>query len=371
MPLSQTTSAAHSRFRRAPQFWEKRGPLSLLLWPLSYLYGLVLRIRNLVGDIAWGRQASFPVPIIIVGNIRVGGTGKTPIVIALAEQLAQHGWKPGIISRGYGSQTQATPVSVNSQSDPTLVGDEPVLMATRTHNRFPIWVHPQRKRTINALLEHSPAVNVIISDDGLQHSGLSRWTAREGGRDIELVVRDARGEGNGFLLPAGPLRESAQRDRDATVMTGSNTEQLAKALDYEGYFLGRRAFMARTSMGTPYQLCDHSRTQTLADIARQYSAGNLVAVAALGNPQRFFSELQQHGLPVKGIPLADHATYTPAFFTGLHAACILITEKDAVKCAGIDDERIWVVPQHVTLSAAFVEWIESILHRPNPRGYTL
>jgi tetraacyldisaccharide 4'-kinase len=189
-----------SFFRKAPKFWERRGPTSLILWPFSWLYGLILRARKLVLDTGLIKQKPAPVPVIIVGNIRVGGTGKTPIVIALAERLQQLGWNPGIISRGYGPSSQLTPLQVRSDSDPALVGDEPVLIAKRTHNQFPIWVFPKRQQSIRALLKQSPNVNVIISDDGLQHTGLARWPAREGGRDIEFVVRDGRGEGNRFLL---------------------------------------------------------------------------------------------------------------------------------------------------------------------------
>ncbi|NQW69360.1 MAG: tetraacyldisaccharide 4'-kinase, partial [Betaproteobacteria bacterium] len=153
-----------SFFRKAPQFWERRGPTSIALWPLSWIYGLVLRIRNLIQDLGIGKQKAEPVPIIIVGNIRVGGTGKTPIVIALAECLSQLGCKPGIISRAYGSQALTTPQQVSSDSDPTLVGDEPVLIAKRTDDQFPIWVFPKRSLSIRALLKYSPEVNVIISD---------------------------------------------------------------------------------------------------------------------------------------------------------------------------------------------------------------
>jgi tetraacyldisaccharide 4'-kinase len=231
--------------RKAPKFWERRGPTSLLLWPLSWLYGLVVRMRKLILDTGLVKQKPAPVPVIIVGNIRVGGTGKTPIVIALAERLQQLGWRPGIISRGYGSSSQTAPLQVHGNSDPALVGDEPVLIAKRTHDQFPIWVFPKRQRTIGALLKHSPNVNVIISDDGLQHSGLARWPAREGGRDIEFVVRDGRGEGNRFLLPAGPLREPATRERDATLFTGKTKDIETKLGPQDEYFLGHRTWRQR------------------------------------------------------------------------------------------------------------------------------
>ena len=355
-------------FRKAPTFWERRGPTSLLLWPLSWVYGLVLRIRKLISDLRIFNTKPIAVPVIIVGNIRVGGTGKTPIVIALAQKLTELGWKPGIISRGYGAQASKLPTSVTGDSDPSIVGDEPVLIAQRTDNQFPIWVYPKRKETIAALLKHHPEVNVIISDDGLQHAGLSRWPAREGGRDIELVVRDGRGEGNRFLLPAGPLREPAGRDRDATLMTANSSQKLAPV---DEYFQGRRAFTLSPQLGLTYQLNNSSNRQSLQSIAEQYLPRKMTAVAALGNPQRFFDSLQQHGVVAKCIGLPDHSTYTAAFFKDIDAKCILITEKDAVKCAGIADERIWIVPMSVNLPDALSEWMQSILQRPDPNQYTL
>ncbi|QWD91049.1 tetraacyldisaccharide 4'-kinase [Polynucleobacter sp. MWH-Braz-FAM2G] len=360
-----------SFFRKAPQFWERRGPTSLLLWPLSWLYGLVLRVRKLIQDTGLVKPKPAPVPIIIVGNIRVGGTGKTPIVIALSERLVQLGWHPGIISRGYGSSTQTEPVQVSSHSDPALVGDEPVLIARRTHDQFPIWVFPKRQKSIEALLKHSPNVNVIISDDGLQHSGLARWPAREGGRDIEFVVRDGRGEGNRFLLPAGPLREPATRGRDATLFTGKTANGDRAAQPQDEYFLGRRGFSLLSYLGDAYQLINPSNHQTLAQIADSYLLNNITAVAALGNPQRFFDDLLKQGIAAKTIPLPDHASYAPEFFAKIHTQCILITEKDAVKCADIKDDRIWVVPMSLTLPDSLAEWLQSILQRPDPYRYNL
>lgn len=360
-----------SFFRKAPSFWERRGPLSLLLWPLSWLYGIVLRVRKLIGDTGLIKQKPVSVPIIIVGNIRVGGTGKTPIVIALAERLQQLGWKPGIISRGYGSASQPTPLQVNRSSDPAVVGDEPVLVAKRTHDQFPIWVFPQRQKSIQSLLKHAPHTDVIISDDGLQHAGLARWPAREGGRDIELVVRDERGEGNRFLLPAGPLREPANRERDATLFTGKVQNHAHTIGHQDEYFLGRRAFSLRGALGSAYQLCNPNNTQTLNQIASSYSSDRITSVAALGNPQRFFADLLREGIAGQCIPLPDHAPFTPEFFENINTPCILITEKDAVKCSAITDERIWVVPLKLTLPNDFADWLQSILQRPDPYRYTL
>lgn len=363
--MSSTKSSAS--LKKAPQFWERRGPTSILLWPLSWVYGLINRALDLINDLGIGSSKPQAVPVIIVGNIRVGGTGKTPIVIALAERLSRMGWKPGIISRGYGAGGLRAPTPVQSDSNPSIVGDEPVLIAKRTQNQFPIWVYPKRVESIRALLKKDPSVNVIISDDGLQHRALARWPAREGGRDIELVVRDARGEGNGFLLPAGPLRELATRERDATLMTGVATPTSL----IDEYFLGRRAFTLGAQLGMPYQLINPTNTQPLASIADTYLPNKITAIAAIGNPQRFFDDLLKQGIAGKCIGLADHASYTPEFFSAIHAECILITEKDAVKCSSIEDERIWVVPMTLDLPNAFVDWLQSILQRPDPNQYTL
>ena len=229
-------------FKSAPRFWEKssfaKEPIrslidrliSAILLPLAWVYGLLVWLKQILIDTGitqtLGMHRAAPVPLIIVGNIRVGGTGKTPLVIALANALFEAGYKPGIISRGYqpnGQSTLEAPQEVVQTSNPNTVGDEPVLMAQRTHYQIPIWVFPKRAQSINALLKAHPEVNVIISDDGLQHAGLVRWPAREGGRDLELVVEDERGIGNGRLLPAGPLRESAKRERDATISIGAVT----------------------------------------------------------------------------------------------------------------------------------------------------
>ncbi len=355
------------QFNTAPKFWERRGPTSLLLWPLSWLYGLINRTLDLLTEIGVRNRKPQAVPIIIVGNIRVGGTGKTPIVIALAERLARMGWKPGIISRGYGASSSMHPIEVHSNSDPAKVGDEPVLIAKRTQDQFPLWVHPQRVNSIRSLLKKNPHINVIISDDGLQHRALARWPAREGGRDIEFVVRDQRGEGNGFLLPAGPLREPASRDRDATLMMG---QEIANARMGE-YFLGRRAFNLQSALGHPYQLIDSSKTQTLEAIALDYSPEKVTAIAAIGNPQRFFDDLKNQGITTKCIGLPDHSSFTKEFLESINAQCILITEKDAVKCSEINDPRIWVVPMSLDLPNALADWLESILQRPDPNQYTL
>jgi tetraacyldisaccharide 4'-kinase len=363
--------------RSAPAFWERRGIISWLLWPLSKLFGLIVASKNGLRDLGIGAGKPFAVPIIIVGNLRVGGTGKTPIVIALAEQLRARGFYPGIISRGYGGRSQSTqsnPVQVSGASDPTIVGDEPVLMAQRTQGTMPIWVCPKRRKSIRALLNANPEVNIIISDDGLQHDDLVRWPAREGGRDIEIIVRDHRGEGNGFLLPAGPLREPADRDRDITLVTSSNQsgDRSEDESDALHYIADRPAFTLAPTVEFAYALHNPSRAHSLENLLAQHANAPVVALAAIGNPQRFFDSiqrhLQNHTGSFKGIALPDHGQIDAALLNTIGAQCILITEKDAVKCAHIDDPRIWVVPMQLTLPDALLDWVESILQRPDPNA---
>lgn len=363
--------------RSAPAFWERRGILSWLLWPLSKVVGLFVASKNALRDLGIGTGKPFSVPIIIVGNLRVGGTGKTPIVIALAERLRARGFYPGIISRGYGGRShskQSNPIEVSSKSDPAVVGDEPLLMAQSTQDAIPIWVCPKRRKSIRALLNASPEVNVIISDDGLQHQDLTRWPAREGGRDIEIIVRDHRGEGNGFLLPAGPLREPADRDRDITLVTGSSqgTDSPTDVADGLHYIADRPAFTLAPTLEFAYPLYNPKLVTSLEALLAQHSNTPIVAIAAIGNPQRFFDGIQSHlphpNAPLKGIALPDHGQIDVALLNTLDAKCILITEKDAVKCAHIDDQRIWVVPMQLTLPNALMDWVESILQRPDPNA---
>jgi tetraacyldisaccharide 4'-kinase len=363
--------------RSAPAFWERRGIISWLLWPLSKLVGLYVASKNTLCDLGIGVGKPFSVPIIIVGNLRVGGTGKTPIAIALAERLRARGFYPGIISRGYGGRShskQSNPIEVSSKSDPAVVGDEPVLMARRTQDAVPIWVCPKRRNSIRALLKSNPEVNVIISDDGLQHQDLTRWPAREGGRDIEIVVRDHRGEGNGFLLPAGPLREHADRDRDITLVTASNqsTETTDVLSDALHYIADRPAFTLAPILEFAYPLGDPSHVTSLEALLAEHSNAPVIAIAAIGNPQRFFDGVQsllpQLNLSFRGIALPDHGQIDVALLNTLDAKCILITEKDAVKCAHIDDQRIWVVPMQLTLPNTLMDWVESILQRPDPNA---
>jgi tetraacyldisaccharide 4'-kinase len=298
-----------------------------------------------------------------VGNLRIGGTGKTPTVLAIAKMLCEQGFHPGIISRGYkGKNNQSDPIEVSPQSNPLEIGDEPCYMAQQLANlSIPIVVHSRRTVSAQALLKSHPEVDVLISDDGLQHYAMKRWPAREGGRDIELVIRDARGEGNGFLLPAGPLREDSQRARDYTLNLGTSKDIGAP------YLADAPNFYLETDIAKAYQLANPAHCKPLTDFS---SATDLVAAAGLGNPQKFFDVLEASGLKVNPMPLPDHFDFQENPFKNIVASSILITEKDAVKCSQLaeyqQDERIWVVPISVKLPQEFVTLMVDVLHRPQP-----
>ncbi|BEI36539.1 tetraacyldisaccharide 4'-kinase [Polynucleobacter sp. HIN7] len=366
-------------FKTAPRFWEKssfsQSPIralvdrliSLVLLPLAWLYGLVVWIKQLIVDSGLlhtlGIYRAAPVPIIIVGNIRVGGTGKTPLVIALANELVERGFKPGVISRGYQPHTRSSPsqpTRVDRYSKPNQVGDEPVLMAQRIHDCVPIWVYRKRKACIDALLQSDPEVNVIISDDGLQHAALVRWPAREGGRDLELVVEDERGDGNGRLLPAGPLRESAKRERDATIT-------ISESPPPNDPFPSSRELHLSPTIDSAYPLHRPNEPIRFAHMLSRLVGLKVGVLAAIGNPKKFFDALTKLGVHIdQTLALPDHAPVQHNDLKALAVDLILITEKDAVKCAGIEDSRIWVVPMRLELPSEFSHWVQEVITRPDP-----
>ena len=366
-------------FKSAPRFWEKssfaKEPIrslidrliSAILLPLAWVYGLLVWLKQILTDTGitqtLGMHRAAPVPLIIVGNIRVGGTGKTPLVIALANALFEEGFRPGIISRGYqpnGQSILEAPQEVTQSSNPNTVGDEPVLMAQRIHQQIPIWVFPKRALCINALLKAHPEVNVIISDDGLQHAGLVRWPAREGGRDLELVVEDERGNGNGRLLPAGPLRESPHRERDATISIGTHP-LIVNSLATE------KSFQLTPEIDSVYPLHRPNESQSFPEFLTNLVGLKLAAIAAIGNPNKFFEVLSRLGMHLEHtLSLPDHAPIKNTDIANIEADCIFITEKDAVKCATIVDQRIWVVPMHLPLPNELIRWVQEVIQRPNP-----
>jgi len=283
-------------------------------------------------------SSKLAVPVIVVGNIFVGGTGKTPFVIWLLHELRQAGFQPGVVSRGHGAHAEI-PRVVEQNAKPGEVGDEPLLIAR--HGGCPVVVGRRRAEASRLLLERFPQVNVIVSDDGLQHYALQR--------DIEIVLSDARGNGNGWLLPAGPLREPVTRRRDFSVVNSAAAAPPAWRMEL---------------VAGPVERLDGQDETTLAGLAEQDL--RIVAAAGIGNPERFFAMLRGAGLRIAPMPLPDHFDFAGFSFAEIPADVILITEKDAVKCRHIpalaQDARLWVVPVAAQLDAALAAQIVEKLH---------
>ena len=320
--------------------WLRRGPLALALWPLAVLFRLLAALRALLYRLGWIQRARLPVPVIVVGNIFIGGTGKTPLTIWLAEALGAAGLRPGVISRGHGG-AQASAREVRPGSDPREVGDEPLLIAGRTG--CPVFVGRRRAEAGRALLAAHPEVDVLITDDGLQHYALAR--------DIEIVLFDGRGVGNGWLLPAGPLREPPSRRRDFTVI---NAPEIGPAL---AQAVGGRPFQMRLVGEFAAPLARPEARLPLQALRGK----RIVAAAGIGNPGRFFAMLRGAGLSIAELPLPDHHDFLDRPFDAVDADVILITEKDAVKCRQLDnlkdDPRLWVVPVTARIDPALAEQI--------------
>jgi len=318
----------------------RRGLAATLLWPLSLLFRCLAALRRAAYGGGLLKSARLSVPVIIVGNIFVGGTGKTPMTIWLVDVLRRAGFHPGVISRGYGARGSA-PRHVAASSDPREVGDEPLLI--RMNASCPVTVGRERVAAALALLSANPEVDILISDDGLQHYALQR--------DIEIVLFDGRGAGNGWMLPAGPLREPVSRKRDFTVVNGNNYPAPGNPICSDDLFL------MRLTVDTAEQLRDRSRHRLLTELAGtiQSAMPRIAAAAGIGNPARFFASLRGARLEFEEIPLPDHFDFASNPFARVDADIILITEKDAVKCGRIDalanDERIWVVPAKAIIDA--------------------
>ena len=378
---------------RAPPFWETKNLITLALWPVSLIYSGILHLREMAYALHLLKSHEVPVPIIFVGNIRVGGTGKTPTVIALAKALHARGFRPGIISRGYLAKNTNPDPSRNSRqvlpSDSAQeVGDEPLLIAQHLSPlHIPIWTGQQRSSCAQSLIEHHPNCNLLISDDGLQHLALRRNPVRKGGRDIEIVIRDARGEGNGFLLPAGPLRDFPNRPRDITLNLRNLNENAAlNQLPTPNYFPEEQtaapipssmniqtisdstspSFEIQCVQGRAYQLINPKNQQDLRAMVNQ----PVLALAGIAHPEKFFDQLRQIGLSITPHPLPDHFDFSTNPFDKYPVddfPLILITEKDAVKCQNLTDSRIWVVPLTAKIPELVIAWICQFLphHLPH------
>lgn len=323
-----------SRFR-IEALWYSRHPLTPLLLPLSWLYRLVLTCRRFLfaaGILAACRPAA---PVIVVGNLTVGGTGKTPLIIWLARYLQALAFKPGIISRGYAGAPQKQVRRVGPDSEPDQVGDEPVLLAQRTG--CPVAVAPDRAKAAQELLQQTDC-DILLSDDGLQHTSLAR--------DIEIVVIDGvRRFGNHHCLPAGPLREPVDRINTVDLVV-ANGDAAA------GEFL-----MEYTSL--PARSLDGRQERELASFRLQ----TVHAVAAIGNPERFFSMLREKDINIEEHAFPDHHGFRRSDLEFGDASAVLMTEKDAVKCRRFELEDAWYVPIDVKMPEAFEREVKLLLEK--------
>ncbi len=301
--------------KRLDAYWWDRNGMAIALLPLSWLFCFLVWFRRTAYRIRILPTTKLSIPVIVVGNISVGGTGKTPLVVWLAKHLQKLGYKPGIVSRGYGGNAQYWPQQVLPGSDPTAVGDEPVLIARLTN--CPVSVGPDRVIAALAMRKFTEC-DVIISDDGMQHYALRR--------DIEIAVVDGdRGVGNGFCLPAGPLRERVSRLDKVDLVVSNGTA-------------GRGRYVMLLKQTEVINLADPTQVKDLAYFAGE---AKVHAIAGIGNPERFFKQLEMAGLNVAGHEFPDHHKFQPEDLDAINDAPLLMTEKDAVKCQRFAQPHHW------------------------------
>jgi len=319
---------------RLPEHWQRRDVISIALWPLSLLYRVVVALRRALYRSGWLRSTHPSAPVVVVGNLTVGGTGKTPLTIWLARFLAAQGFRPGIVTRGYGGDARNWPLELTGETDALLSGDEPVLLAR--HGGCPVVVDPDRVRGANALTRNGRC-DVILSDDGLQHYRLAR--------DVEIAVIDGtRRFGNGWLLPAGPMREPVTRlaSVDLRIVHGGTAQP--------------SEFAMRLVPIEFIRVCNRT-TEAL-----QFFRGKRVhAVAGIGNPARFFRTLADLGIDVVEHPFADHHRFLPKDLLFDDDLPVIMTEKDAVKCQRFADGDWWYLSVSAEPDKGFGERLLKLL----------
>lgn len=307
----------------APEAWERRGWLSALLRPAAGLFAAAAGMRRTAYRKGWVRSISAGAPVVVVGNITVGGTGKTPITGWLAQSLARAGRKPAIVSRGYGGRRQNAPARVTPISDAREVGDEPVMLAKQAE--CPVWVCIDRAAAARRAV--AEGAEIVLSDDGLQHYRMAR--------DLEFCVVDGdRGLGNGLLLPAGPLRESSGRLREVDEVLVQGMESGFPGLKFE------------LRIDRAVRL-DGARQRPLTEFAGR----RVLALAGVGAPQRFHAALKAHGLEVEPVRTPDHGRVSLASLLN-RGLPVIMTAKDAVKYPDPRGGDLWWAPARVHMPEA-------------------
>jgi len=320
--------------------WYGNGWQCVFFLPVTWVFSQIVKIRRFAYNNGWLSSRSFSVPIIVVGNISVGGSGKTPLVIWLAELFKNAGYKPAIISRGYKGKAGNWPQQVRVDSDPVVVGDEAVQLARRC--KCPIAVGPDRCASIDALLEHTD-IDVIISDDGLQHYAMQH--------DIEIAVVDGvRRHGNQRLLPSGPLREPVSRLNEVDFVVSNGVA------DRGEYAMLVKGLVAKNLVS--------GSTQGL----ERFSGKTIHAICGIGNPERFFNGLKQFGINLIEHVHPDHHPFLEADINFDDDLPVLMTEKDAVKCQRFTSKQHWFVPVQAELNKHFAPRLLALLEKRKEHG---
>jgi len=327
------------------RMWYEGAPSYRLLLPLSGIYWFLITLRRFLYQIGLFGRHKAAVPVIVVGNITTGGTGKTPVTIWLVNALRERGLAAGIVSRGYGGSRSSTSMRVDAASDPTVVGDEPVLLAQRT--QCPVVVDANRARAAQMLADDG--VDVIVADDGLQHYRLERT--------YEICVIDgARGLGNRLLLPAGPLRETIDRleEVDQILVNGKRHEESGDIT------VGEQNAIEFNLVASEVERLNGSLTRPI----KRFSGTTVHGIAAIGNPARFFDMLRAHGIQVIEHAFRDHAAISQRDLEFGDDFDVLMTEKDAVKLGHVSSDKYWVVPVDMQIDAVVSgPWLEQIESR--------
>ena len=325
--------------------WERLGGLALVLFPVTLAFGAGTWLRRALYRMRLLPRWKAPIPVVVVGNISVGGTGKTPLTLAILDLLQARGFTPGAIARGYGRvpPRENDPHGVvrvyPDLATPELFGDEPVVIARRS--RVPVYISPDRPAAARALVSAHPEVDVLVSDDGLQHYAL--------GRDVELAVVDGeRRFGNGLLLPSGPLREPVSRLKsvDAVVVNGGATDVR----------WNEHQFAMRLGAGRFSRITSNQEVAP-AEFALMARGRQVVAIAGIGHPPRFFEHLRALGVVARTVAFPDHHHYQASELRLPGAEIVVMTEKDAVKCAAFADARMWYLRVEAELPREFEDFL--------------